>query len=332
MAAPGLLRKLGGPLFFLLGVFLLVWTVREIGPGELLRALSFLGGPGLCVLFFYPLSSVWDAWGWVYAFPKEDRPKIGVGGLFWVRLAGESMNNLTPLADWGGEPLKARLLRAQYGMPAVSAAVSVILTKSILFFSEVLFWAVGLAPAFALTALSPRWKAAFAAVFAACAGISLWLAAFQQKGMFMSVGRFATRFFPQSTDPQAVFAEADSRMAHFYTPSGGFWPSFALHFVGWVMGGVETWLMLRFMGSDAGLGEAMALEALLQLARTATFFVPGSVGVQEAGMAIVFAAFGRPPSQGVALSLVKRARQLLWSAAGLTAWGIYEWKGARRGA
>lgn len=331
MAAPGLLKKIVTPLFFLLGVSLLVWTIRTIGVAELLGALSFLKGPGLAVLFFYPMSAIWDAWAWVYSFPAEDRNKITTGGLFWVRLAGEAMNNLTPVADWGGEPLKARLLKNQYGMTPGGAASGVILAKSVLFYSEVLFWAVGLAPAFASSSLAVEWKIGFAAVFVICAVISVALAIYQKKGFFGSMGRVAARFFPKMAESGQTFGGVDARMSEFYTTPDMFIPSFALHFMGWVVGGVETWLMLIFMGTKVGLGESLAIEALLQLARTATFFVPGNVGVQEAGLALVFTAFGRPPTHGVALSLVKRVRQLLWSGIGLGVWGIYEWKGPRRG-
>lgn len=322
MSFRGFLGKAAAPLFFLLGVFLLVWTVRTIGVSELLGALSFLRGPGFLVLLYYPASSIWDAWGWVYAFPDEDRPKARVAGLFWVRLAGEAMNNLTPLADWGGEPLKARLLQSQLRMSAASAGAAVILAKSVLFFSEVLYWAVGLAPAFVLP-LAAQWKWVFGVVFAVCAAISLVLALYQKKGMFGAMGKWAGRFLPQAT-----WTGVDERMALFYRrPLRGFWPSFVLHFIGWAAGGVETWLMLKFMGTGVGLGESLAIEALLQLTRTATFFVPASVGVQEAGMALVFGAFGFAPSHGVALSLVKRVRQLLWSAIGLGVWGCYQWRG-----
>lgn len=320
------LKKIAQPLFFLLGLALLVWTVKSVGLAELGRTFSLLKGPGAVCLFFYPLVSFWDAWGWHYTFPKPVRSQVTVWDLFWVRLAGEAMNNLTPFADLGGEPLKIRLLKIRFGLEGRAAAAGVILAKSVLFYSETLYWIVGLIPAFALTSLPDDWKRAFGAVFLGCILFTAGLLAFQLKGFF----RVFSRFYPGLKSKEKALSEMDGLIRSFYTsPGSGFVPSFALHFIGWLFGGLETWLMLTVMGTGIGLGESLALEALFQMTRTATFFIPGSLGVQEAGMAVYFSAFGHAAPAGVALSLLKRARQLLWSAAGLGVWGFYEWQARR---
>lgn len=305
--------------FFLLGLGLLIWTIRHVGLNQLLGTFSNLRFPGAAVLLFYPFVSFWDAWGWLYSFAPADQSKVCVRDLFWVRLAGEAMNNLTPLADWGGEPLKIRLLVKCYGIDKASASTSVFLTKSILFFSETLFWVVGLIPALFILNLPEDWKPIFVIVFIVCVILSFALALIQMKGL----SKFMGRLFPNMKS--GILKDIDAGMAGFYSePIRRFLPCFALHLVGWFVGGLETYLMLYVLGVPAGLGACFALEALFQVTRTATFFIPGSLGVQEAGMAVFFSAFGLPQHQGVALSLVKRARQLLWSAVGLGVWGFYE--------
>jgi len=68
----------------------------------------------------------------------------------------------------------------------------------------------------------------------------------------------------------------------------------------------------------------MILEALLQLTRTASFFIPGSLGAQEGVLALVVLGFGYVPALGVAVSLLKRLRQVIWTILGFIVWGLIE--------
>ena len=61
-------------------------------------------------------------------------------------------------------------------------------------------------------------------------------------------------------------------------------------------------------------------------ARSAGFVVPGSLGVQEAGFILVGGLFGQPPDAMIALSMVKRVRELLVGASGMVAWQLSEGK------
>jgi hypothetical protein len=73
--------------------------------------------------------------------------------------------------------------------------------------------------------------------------------------------------------------------------------------------------------------EAVALESLGMAARGAGFAIPGSLGVQEAGFILVGSLTGVPAEQAVALSMVKRVRELIFGLAGLGAW---QWEEGRR--
>jgi len=48
--------------------------------------------------------------------------------------------------------------------------------------------------------------------------------------------------------------------------------------------------------------------------------VPGALGVQEAALILVCSPFGVPPETAVALSMVKRVRELGYGLTGLAAW------------
>jgi hypothetical protein len=73
------------------------------------------------------------------------------------------------------------------------------------------------------------------------------------------------------------------------------------------------------------LGEALVIESLLHAIRGAAFAIPGALGAQEGGLVLLCAIFGIPPEQAIALSLVKRAADVVVGAPGLLAWQMLEW-------
>ena len=61
----------------------------------------------------------------------------------------------------------------------------------------------------------------------------------------------------------------------------------------------------------------MLLESLGQAIRGAAFAIPGSLGVQEGGYLLLAPLVGLPPDAALALSLAKRAREILLGLPGL---------------
>jgi hypothetical protein len=78
------------------------------------------------------------------------------------------------------------------------------------------------------------------------------------------------------------------------------------------------------MSQPAGLREALLLEGLGQAVRSAAFAVPGALGVQEGGYVLIGGMFGLSPQLALALSLIKRVRELLLGLPGLAAWQLLE--------
>ena len=84
----------------------------------------------------------------------------------------------------------------------------------------------------------------------------------------------------------------------------------ALHLLGWLATGVAGWLAYRLLGSGIDLVSVLAVEALLNATLAIAFLVPGSIGVQEAGYALFGTIFGLPPELSLAVSVLRRARDL----------------------
>jgi uncharacterized membrane protein YbhN (UPF0104 family) len=85
----------------------------------------------------------------------------------------------------------------------------------------------------------------------------------------------------------------------------------------WLLGTFEVWIALTLLGAPVGLLEALIVESLIEAVRGAAFLVPSALGVQEAGLVLLGSAIGLSADVALALSLVKRARELLVGLPGL---------------
>src|SRR5207245_1923633 len=75
--------------------------------------------------------------------------------------------------------------------------------------------------------------------------------------------------------------------------------SITFHFVAWVLGTLEAYLILRFLGIEASLPVALVIEAFGTGVRFVTFVIPGSLGVLEGSYVATFVALGLSPAAGV---------------------------------
>jgi len=105
---------------------------------------------------------------------------------------------------------------------------------------------------------------------------------------------------------------------------------FALHFTCWIVSAVEVWLALRFAQAPLDFATVVVIESMLYALRTAAFAIPNAVGVQEGAYVLIGASFGLTPEMALAVSLLKRARDLVIGLPALGVWqaveGGYLWR------
>ena len=90
--------------------------------------------------------------------------------------------------------------------------------------------------------------------------------------------------------------------------------------ISWLLGTFEVWLALHFLGHDISLPTALVIESLGQAVKAAGFVVPGALGVVEGGYVVVGGLFGLSPAVCIALSLMKRLREIGLGLPALVAW------------
>lgn len=101
------------------------------------------------------------------------------------------------------------------------------------------------------------------------------------------------------------------------------------HTLAWVIGALEIAGVLWLLGVEVSLADALVIEALAQALRNAGFLLPGALAVQEGAIIAAAALVGVPPAPAVAVALVRRAREVLFSLPGLVAWQRAEMRAAR---
>ena len=85
--------------------------------------------------------------------------------------------------------------------------------------------------------------------------------------------------------------------------------------------------LLWLMGSALAAIEVLVIESLIFALRSVSFFVPWSAGIQESGYVVVGAIFGLSPEVALAISLLKRGRDLILGVPVVLAWQVGEGHG-----
>jgi len=146
----------------------------------------------------------------------------------------------------------------------------------------------------------------------------------QRRGLFGKLTRAVRRFTGNRNWSQWVTqAQAiDNAVEGIYRRNSAVTASFLLSLIGWIVGTGEVYLIASFLGAPVSWRDALLLESLGQAIRGAAFAVPGALGVQEGGYLLLAPLAGLSPDVGLALSLAKRARELLLGLPGLLYWRV----------
>ena len=105
--------------------------------------------------------------------------------------------------------------------------------------------------------------------------------------------------------------------------------SFVVHLIGWIGTGIGGWIAFRLLGVPIGLLEALAIEGLLHAVLATAFLVPGYAGVQELAYAGIGALFGIPAEISIAVSLLRRSRDIAVGIPILCFWQLIEMRRLR---
>jgi putative membrane protein len=262
-----------------------------------------------------------------------DAPRHAIFICLWARWLRESVGNLIALLPTAGEITGAREL-SLFGIRPGMAGASTVVDLTLELLSQIVFTLFGLALLITWyrgLQIGPWLVTGIAVSALAAAGFVLA----QRKGLFRLLERL-----PETLDLKwawTVLPDAEGIHAGIQTiyqhrarvlASGG------LHLGGWVVGAGEAFVGLYFMGHAIAWSDALILESIAFALRTAAFVVPARLGIQEGGYILLGAMFGLSPEVALALSLLKRGREIATGLPCLVIWQSVEsrrlWSRERR--
>ena len=311
--------KRAAVVFLLAGTTLAAVLIARSEWTDIARAFATLGFGGLAVLVAAHLcligvmGAAWGALGW-HRFPLR---------LFvWARLLRDGAAEVLPLSQIGGFVLGARAL-VLAGVPQGFASASTVVDVTLELLSQLLYTMLGLSLLAWLRPHSAIELPALAAVGAMAVLAGLFVVA-QKRGLGAAERAFAGLTSLLLGNRPAGADTLSTNVASLHSRPGPLLAGTLLHLIAWISVGAETWIILQLIEAPVSLAAALVIDSLLSGLRSMAFMVPQALGVQEGGYVLLGSLFGLSPEQALALSLIRRVRDLTIGAPALLAWQAIE--------
>jgi putative membrane protein len=316
----------GRLLVTLAGLALGAYLVIDHGWSDVLQALQAVGWSGLVAITVYhalPTALCGLAWWFLL------RPLIKESAFLfvWLRWIRDGTDGIVPILPVSGELVATRILRLR-GTAIAGAGIIVDLTAELL--GQLLFAILG----FALLIVNHpashyrEWIALGIVVMAVQFGGFLIT---QKKGLFRLIDRPLDWIRRRGGRP---LSQADrtlhDQILQIHVHHRAFLGSVLLHLIAWVVGALEAWIALRLMGHPLAVADVLIMESLVSAIRSITFFVPLDAGIQEGSYVLVGSLLGLPAGLALAVSLVKRARDVIKGVPAVLLWQVIERRQPRR--
>jgi putative membrane protein len=304
-----------------IGLIIATGVIAYFNANKVIAAIEPIGRAGFLavvaaqVALFVPLGLAW----WVVD-PHEAFSKSPV--MMWGRIAREAASDVLPFSQVGGIVIQARCA-VLGGVSPASAFGSNIVDVTIEMVAQIIYTLIGIA----LLVVHLGFGGANSKLLMPIVGsvgvgllIVVSFIVTQRKGL-SKLGAFIQRLAPSAAEHTQAMSQVIDEA---YGQPGRLLIGLGLHIFAWFGGAWGTWLILDFMGHPLPFMSVVAIESLLFAARNAAFVVPSGLGVQEGVYALLGPLFGLPSEAALALSLLKRARDIAVGLPVLLSWQVVE--------
>ncbi len=313
----------------LLGLAAIVYLVMHEDSVAILDAVDRAGWALLWLLPFHALPLLLDVLGWrMLLAPSDPQRRAGVWTLFWIAAIREACNRLLPVANIGGEIVGIRLVKWR-GIDGAAATASIVIEVLLTLVNQYVFTALGIVLLIGLTHQVGVLDSVLIALLASLPLPFGLLMLLRHGRVFSRLERVAQKVLGGRNRLTELIdgSNLDQNIRALCAKPMRLIGSGAWQFAGFVVGSFETWLGLHLLGYPISVWDAIAIEAVTQALRHIIFIVPAGLGVQEGGLVLFGSLIGVPPDASLALSLVKRLREVGFGVPALIYW---QWVEVRR--
>lgn len=301
----------------LLGLALLVGLVIHADVPAMMRIWRTAGAALLWLVPYRLLFFALYAVGWrAMLHPFDPAGRADFNYVLWVTTVREAVDRLLPVASVGGSVVGVRLMRRR-GLPAVPVSATVI--TEILLTLITLYLLGALATIILLSSGASSNRHDVLAVLALSLPIPLGsLLLLRYGSVFQRLERFLGPMVGLHGSVAAASLDADLRACLGRLRTLGV--AGALQFVALLSAAFEIWWALRLFDHPISVADAVMLEGLAQALRHLAFIVPAGLGVQEGALVLFGHSVGVSTELALAVSAVKRLREVLCGVPPLLSW------------
>ena len=310
-----------GIIFGLLGLLLFAYFVSRAGVGEIVSNIQRLGAGFLLILAVSSIRYIVRALAWMRCV--EPPYRLPFRDAFAARLMGDALGNIIPFLSVAvSEPSKAVFVKDR--VPLLVGLSALAIENIFYTLSVALFIFFGTATLL-LTFHLPKGLryASIGALITTIVIIPLiyllirWQARFLSGALRLLEHRGVTSKLIARLRPRAQSLE--DRVYGFYATSHqSFLSIFLLDTCFHLAGVAEIYLTLLFISpAPPTLVQAFILESVNRIINVVFKFIPLRAGVDEGGTGQVSKVLGFARGIGVTLAIIRKARDIFWSAIGL---------------
>lgn len=310
-----------GIIFGLLGLILFTYFVSRAGVGEIVARIQRLGAGFILILAVSSIRYIVRALAWTRCIEPPHRLPFRTAVA--ARLMGDALGNIIPFVSVAvSEPSKAVFVKDR--VPLMVGLSGLAIENIFYALSVVLFIFSGTATLLLTFSLpKPLRYASIGALITTLLILPLIYLIVRRQTRFLSgaVGylgdRGVARKFMVKLKPRAQSLE--ERIYGFYTTNRrSFILIFVLDTCFHLAGVFEVFITLSFISPIAPtLMQAFILESVNRIISVTFKFIPLRAGVDEGGTGSVSKVLGFTKDIGVTLAIVRKGRDIFWSAIGL---------------
>lgn len=256
---------------------------------------------------------------------SDGSKKVNTIRLFFIRQIGETVGLFNPTSIIGGDLTKVYYLQKNE-ISERSATNSVVSSRMTMVLSQVLLATLALIWLLYSTG-GTDWLASvrpvlYVLLIVLCAiqiGLFYWIyrqqeissSLVQEAAAITKIGRFKNKMLQTLSDLKTT-VRADRK---------AFFLSYAFALLHWIVGSLEFYLILSFLGIHIAMMQTILMDMGVILIKSVGAFIPGQIGVEEFGNKVVLAAVGvQSATIWFSISLLRRFRQLVWVLVGCIAY------------